>query len=409
MSVGVLRARVGGWRNLLLSIMLLAPVAHAEWDFEAGAEDRYFTQDAAYGQDDNAASLSGRAKYHHDWNDGNDLMQFEAFYRWSDQDENRTHGDIQDLAWLHVGDGWELRSGIRTVFWGVTEFQHLVDIVNQTDLVERTDGEAKLGQPMINLSLVRDWGILDVFALAGFRDRTFPSADGRPRSPIPVDTHTAQFESSRGRDRVDFAMRWTRSIDAWDLALSYFSGTSRDPEFHTLSARGELVPFYPLIEQVGLELQHTEDAWLWKLEALSRGGMDGGRYAASVFGFEYTIEGVFDTEADLGLVSEYNWDERGDDSPSYLEHDIALGTRWAFNDVDDTSILAGLIYDPQTYEKVLSLEAHRRLGDVWKLNVESYLFSSHRPPELADLALETDKLAPIAHDDYIQVELVRYF
>ncbi len=79
--------------------------------------------------------------------------------------------------WVMIG---ETRVGVRRVFWGVTEFQHLVDIINQSDSVEDIDNEDKLGQPMINLSLVKDWGIVDFFVLPYFRERTFAGAEGRP-------------------------------------------------------------------------------------------------------------------------------------------------------------------------------------------------------------------------------------
>ena len=403
---GLLGVTWAGWMGLI------APV-QADWDFEVGVEDRYFTQNAAYGESANAASVSGRVKYNQGWNDDADLMDFEAFYRWSDTDSERTHGDIQDLAWIHVGDNWEFRGGIRTVFWGVTEFQHLVDIINQADTVERNDGEARLGQPMLNLSVVSDWGIVDVFTLLGFRERTFPGEDGRPRAPLNIDTDAATYKSGDEEKHIDFAMRWTKSIEDWELAVSYFGGTSRDPEFNLRDSDKQLVPYYPLIEQWGVEAQYTHEFWLWKLEALSRWGMEGGRYAASVFGFEYTLEGIWDSDTDLGLIAEYNWDERGDNAASYLNHDIALGTRWAFNDEADTSIVAGLIYDQDNHEHVVTVEAHRRLNDSLKLNLESLLFSSRRPPTPAqwvdDDIYRDYKLAPNSHDDYIQAELVYYF
>lgn len=385
----------------------------AEWDFELGIEDRYFPQDSAYGAPDNAASVSGRVKYGHEWNDGADLLDFEAFYRWSEADDERTHGDIQDLAWIHVGEQWEFRGGVRTVFWGVTEFQHLVDIINQADAVERIDGEARLGQPMLNFSLVRDWGILDVFALIGFREQTFPGADGRPRSPVVVDGDAAIYESGDEEKHIDFAARWSGSFDGWEVALSYFGGTSRDPELNLRTGDLALVPFYPQIEQVGLETQFTHEFWLWKLEAISRGGMSDGRYAASVFGFEYTIEGVFGTVADLGLITEYNWDERGDDATVYLNHDLAVGTRLVFNDEFSTDLIAGLIYDHRNNERVWTLEANRRLGQSFTLSVEMLFFSSRKPPEslawLVEDAYRIYLLAPNSHDDYLQMELVYYF
>ena len=53
------------------------------------------------------------------------------------------------------------------MFWGVTESQHLVDVVNQTDLVENPDGEEKLGQLMVNLTVARSWGTLNLFVAPG--------------------------------------------------------------------------------------------------------------------------------------------------------------------------------------------------------------------------------------------------
>lgn len=406
------------WTKILaptIAVWFSSGVVAGDWDFEVGGEYRYLPQNQPYGVEDDAASFSVRGEYFQDWNDGNDLFEFEAFYRWSETDDERTHGDIQDLAWIHVADGWELRSGVRTVFWGVTEFQHLVDIVNQSDLVERSDGEAKLGQPMVNLSLVSDMGILDLFVLPGFRERTFPGEDGWPRGPVVISNDDAQYESGAEEKRVDLAARWTMSIEAWELALSYFGGTSRDPEFRRVNDEGELVPFYRVIDQFGLEVQYNYDAWLWKLEALSRSGMAGGRYFATVFGFEYTIEGIFDSVADLGVVSEYNFDDRGKDSPAsyYLENDIALGLRLAMNDEASTELLGGVIYDHKTQERVLTIEASRRLGDVWTVNLDALFFHSKAPPSQQDLADGSFdplyKLAQSSRNDLIQLELVRYF
>ena len=92
------------------------------------------------------------------------------------------------MNWLKVFDESELRVGLRKVFWGVTESQHLVDIINQTDLVESLDGEEKLGQPMINYALINDWGTLDLYLLPYFRERTFSGINGRLRSSLYVDT-----------------------------------------------------------------------------------------------------------------------------------------------------------------------------------------------------------------------------
>lgn len=142
-------------------------------------------------------------------------------------------------ARLTLGDGWEPRIGVDKVFWGVTESVHLVDIVDQTDLVENPDGEDKLSQPMVYLSLPRDRGMLD-------------------------------------------------------FGLSCFRGTSREPSFLPGvddSGRPVLLPVYRQVDQASVDAQITTGAWLLKLEALYRAGQHDragreDRYFASVVGFE---------------------------------------------------------------------------------------------------------------------------
>ena len=63
---------------------------------------------------------------------------------------------MRELLYQRVFDQAELRVGIGRVFWGVTESYKLVDVINQTDLVENVDHEDKLGQPLVNLTFVRD-------------------------------------------------------------------------------------------------------------------------------------------------------------------------------------------------------------------------------------------------------------
>jgi glycosyltransferase involved in cell wall biosynthesis len=43
-------------------------------------------------------------------------------------------------------------------------------VINQTDLVENSDGEDKLGQAMINLSVYQDWGAVDIFVLPSLNE-----------------------------------------------------------------------------------------------------------------------------------------------------------------------------------------------------------------------------------------------
>ncbi|HHH47651.1 MAG TPA: hypothetical protein ENK51_01995, partial [Gammaproteobacteria bacterium] len=137
----------------VLAALLLPAAAHAgEWSGYVSGEYRYFPD--APGdprQHGNNLSFSAQPEYYHEWDSGRQSLTVVPFARWDQGDSRRSHADIRELNWLKASDNWELRAGIGKVFWGVTESQHLVDIINQTDFVENLDGEDKLGQPMIQL------------------------------------------------------------------------------------------------------------------------------------------------------------------------------------------------------------------------------------------------------------------
>lgn len=376
-----------------------------KWTGYIAGEARVFPQGPTYPDqfEDSDVSFSAQPEYYTQWDDGDQSFVFTPFIRVDHKDAERTHADIRELSWLKASEAWELRAGIRKVFWGVTESQHLVDIINQTDLVEDIDGEDKLGQPMINLALINEWGTVDLFVLPGFRERTFPGEKGRLRTPLPVDTDRPVYESGAKNKHIDFAARWSRFINIWDIGVSYFYGTSRDPVLvpntpNPANATA-LVPVYNIINQTGLDAQATVGNWLWKLEVISRGGQ-GNRYTAATGGFEYTLVGIFDTRMDLGVISEYLFDDRNAQAPTPFQNDLMIGARFTLNDIQSTELLAGIILDLDHKGHMFNLEASRRLGNAWKLSGEMRAFSS----------LESDDpLYSFRNDDYLQLELAWYF
>ncbi|MEZ5504417.1 MAG: AMIN domain-containing protein [Halioglobus sp.] len=78
---------------------------------------------------------------------GSQRFAFVPYYRYDANDAKRTHADIRELYWQIDYRQISFKAGIDVVFWGVAESQHLVDIINQTDLVENLDGEDKSASP----------------------------------------------------------------------------------------------------------------------------------------------------------------------------------------------------------------------------------------------------------------------
>ncbi|MEN8143645.1 MAG: hypothetical protein ABFS14_01720 [Gemmatimonadota bacterium] len=367
------------------------------------AEARWFPQSPADPtQVRNQASIAINPEWELEWGDRRHLITIEWFGRLDSADPERSHTDLRIASWEYAADAWEIRLGIRRVFWGVTESQHLVDIINQTDLVENPDGEDKLGQLMANFAWIQGWGTLDLFLMTESRQRTFPGVEGRLRFQPAVAPNESFFVGGASTGRIDLAARWAHTLGDWDVGLSHFYGTSRDPRFGiTVSEAGnvELLPVYDLIHQTGLDVQFTRGGWLGKLEAIRRSGQ-AETFSALTGGFEYTLVGVLGSVADIGLLAEYSRDSRGQDARSLFQNDLFVGSRLALNDVQSTALLVGGAIDLDTGSLFFSVEGDRRIADGWTIEIESRVFGNTEP---------TEPLFAFRRDDYLRIAAVRFF
>lgn len=397
-------------------------------------EHREFPQESfAPDREPRASSVALSVEFFREWNRGDQLLSGLIFGRADSVDEERTHADIRELSFVHAARSYEARLGIRKVFWGVTESRHLVDIINQDDFVEDIDGEDKLGQPMINGAWITDYGTVDAFWLPYFRERTYPGEEGRPAAPLPIEEDAARYESSREQHHQDFALRWRHTIGSIDIGLSWFKGTARQPRLEPCVRQGSgfdgtenqancdipeaapdqpmptgfppvdnalvalaqqtgqaptddqvkqqlvdalvLIPFYDQLEQVSLDAQWILGGWALKLEAARREQREVWTNAM-VAGFEYTLFGVGGSAVDVGVLSEYLYDQRAGVFEAFFDRDVFAGTRISLNDVAGTTLLAGAIRDLDNTSVAYTVEAERRFGSSFKLALESRLLSN---------------------------------
>ncbi len=394
-----------GLSSCFLQIVLLLFLPFSVFSYELSGnvslQTRLFPNSPADPrQEHNDVSGAGEIEWYHEFASGSSIT-FTPFLRLDSADSERTHWDLREAKYLYLAESWELVLGVGKVFWGATEFVHLVDIINQTDLVESLDGEEKLGQPMIHFSVLRDWGVIDAFVLPWFRERTFAGEDGRLRPSFLIDTDRSRYESGAEQTHPDLALRYSQTFGDVDAGMYYFTGTGRAPTLLPVIEGSELVliPYYEQIQQTGLDIQMVAGNWLWKGEALYRRGQ-GHPFAATTFGFEYTFYGIGDSQMDLGLLGEYVFDDRATEFASPYNNDIMAGMRLAVNDAAGTEILMGVIKDVKLSSQFYSVEAGRRLGENWKLTLDILLF--------ADIE-QTDPAYGMRYDDMVKVEMVYYF
>lgn len=375
-------------------------IAFHEFTGSLSVERRWYAKSAAYpGQRSLAGGFVVEPELHLEDAAGR-IFTLTPFFRYDAEDSERTHFDLREAYLLLYGDvganQWEFRLGVDRVFWGVAESQNLVNIINQIDLVEHPNEKVRLGQPMAHLTWSGDWGALELFGMTYHRGITYSGRHGRLRFPLVLDDDYATYESGAGKWHWDAAVRYSNSLGPLEIGLTAFDGTSREP-YPRLAISDDgtpvLAPHYVQIRQFGLDAQWIAGSWLLKLESIHRRGALNmlGReedFAAFVFGTEYSFYSVFGTAIDVGLLTEWNYDDRRGRSTNRFQNDLFFGTRIGFNDVQNAEIIGGLLTDVDHASQFVYLEFNRRLLDRWTvhldavvlLNVgeEDFLYTSRR-------------------------------
>ncbi len=385
--------------SLLFSVMS-TKAAGLDLSGYIALEERVFFQSEQFAEQEFGAmpSLIVEPEIYHSSDDRKHSWVATLFFHYDPNDDARTHFDIRQADWTFVEGDFEIRAGISKVYWGVAESRHLVDSINQVDAVEDVDEEDRLGQPMLQLALFKDWGSLRFFYLPYFRVRSFPGAQGRLRGAWVVDDDKPAFEESMQEWYPNFALRYEHSFGLWDIGVAQFHGTARAPVFQLKN--DHFIPFYQTINQTSVDAQYTEDAWLWKLEAIYRHS-ENDEFVALTGGFEYTFFGINDSDQDVSVLAEYHYDGRNAASPATLfDNDFFIGTRYVLNNVSDTEFLGGAVIDLGGNGLSVLLEASHRLNDHLKLEFDARLF------------FEIDRSQPFAflnRDDFMQLRLSYFF
>jgi len=368
---------------------------------EIGLENRFFPYKGLYGNTEKSETvLILRLEYAYSWDDDRKVVTFIPYAVVADPDSKKTHLDIREASYVAAYEKIELRVGVSKVFWGVTESQHLVDVLNQTDAILNTDGEDKFGQPMLNLTYISDYGNINFFLLPYFRERTFPGKNGRYRGPLVVNTDNAIYEDPDEEKHLDIATRYSHSFGDLDIGVSIFKGTDRRPLLVANVAETELQPFYIQTTQYGLDMQYIFDAWLFKFEGIHKNFDLSRDYNASTIGFEYTISNIRNSGLEFGIIAEHLYDDRPKTESLFYNHTF-LGARLAFNDENSTELLTGIIVDNDQGDlSSLRIEGNRRINENWKWEVEANVVIDPQ---------SKDQLNTFRRDDYIQFLINYYF
>jgi hypothetical protein len=398
---------------ILLSAVLLAasPALRAEMRGSLGVEGRYYAE-----QSDLTASVFVEPEWNWQSTSNEHTIVIKPFVRLDGDSGARDHADIREMYYQYADDRLELKLGVDKIYWGVTESQHLVDVINQTDVMEGFDGEDKLGQPMAQLTWKTAWGVVDMFALPVFRERKFPDLRDRIKitSPINGEEYPLVFGSEyyqpKEKNRWDAALRYSHTLGDWDFGVSYFDGKQREPFFIDEGIAEDqhhyrFGTYYPRTQQLSVDVQATINSWLWKLEALERQVEDvhfsDYRVNAYTAGFEYTFYGIVNSAFDVGVLLETSQNSYPARAPFFADNEVFLGARLTANDEQSSELLFGISQDTKIDDSYSAkLEASRRIGDNFKLSLDAWLFNVNE---------YNNTLSLFRKNDFVQVDLEYFY
>ena len=298
-------------------------------------------------------------------------LEYEIVIRKSLNDNGKDIIEPRQLFLSKTFGDIDVYLGYRHTFWGVAESRNLVDLINQQDMAAGMSPDNKLGAPSFSIETYLGSGELQYWFIPRFRERTFNGINAHPGFGIPVSP--AKFAHIKGSKASDQALRYANSIGDIDYALSIFDGTAREPLIlFQESYPPTITPYYERMRSVGLELQYTGESILYKFEGLT-GTQSEKVFDAVVLGTEKTVYSVFETQWDMGIIIEYQYDDR---AQALLDRTLVSGIRLAANDEFDTSLLILYTVDDEFSQSVFGLEASRRLRNGMTLDLSYLLHKS---------------------------------
>ena len=398
----------------LLYICLLFSINNTSYSFfediefegELFLSGRYFPSGPEYSsQKNNNSSLALKTEFFYEF-EQQDSIVVSPFIRLDSSDSNRSKADLREFLYTSYGEDWELSFGIGQVFWGVAESKNLVDMVNQVDEVEDAFGLTKLGQPLANLTFIRDEGYFEAYVMPYFRPRTLPGKKGRLRTDPHFLKNNPKFEGGN-QWTPELALRWLNTYGEIDLSAHLFFGYAKNPsiDIRVIDGITNYGAAYQRIRQLGGTLQRTSGSTLYKMEYIVRDGQrDANRnrngFISTVTGIEYNFYRIMGDNTDLSLILEYIYDSRRDRSSELLQDDLFMASRWSLNDNFNSEVFVSSIFDLDGDGQTYQFEFSRRITDSLSGTLKSAIYQNGR---------KGSTLYILRQDSWLEVEFKYFF
>lgn len=343
------------------------------------AEDKNQTVDNQFSK-----GIKVEAKFKHKFD--NTKFNSHLFANWDSADESRRYIDVRKANFYYRHNDVTVGAGIDTFFWGVSESINVVNVLNQSDIMESLDGKVKLGQSFISASKRFSNGDISVYYLPEFNAVTFPE---RPSYGLPISERNL-FENNKKEG--GFAARGLFYFDQYEFAISYFKGTRRSPILIPQPSANILTPFYVQTENILFDGVYLADDFTLKLEAKTGKELNNGFSTANV-GIEYPSYIFADYIEEVTLIAEYVFDDRELTAETHGQNDLFIGAKFDFGDTNQGRARFLYSYDFDYQGQYAELSYQYRLNDYVRVKAKVMKVLTATPTDQRLYALTGEEFA----------------
>lgn len=283
----------------------------------------------------------------------------------------------------------QLMAGRNIRFWGALEVRNIVDGFNPMDFRSGMFEEDKMGVWNAAWTHYTETGSFSLIVKSGEEDQKMAKQPYVYYFFPPFATYDSALRTEVSRDRPTVYLRYGGSTDTtYPLDYAFIVQNGYDSQRY-FAANGPLDGSIPVTITEHAYLANKAMTYdtlvvgqtLFKLEALYADVIDEeliSDYYHVGIGAEHTLSQIYG-DADLGLIAEYYRYEilqKGQGKYTDLQlfeifqNDLFLGLRYSWNNVNDASLVGGVISDMEYNEQSWYAQYETRLQDTFKLNLD---------------------------------------
>lgn len=354
---------------LFMALVLLSIKANADTifdfiDLDLATTSRYYYV-AAEGDSNNKYSKGFKAEAKFNYKYENIRFNGLAFTNWDSTDDSRSYSNIRQANIYVNNNNFTFGLGVDTFFWGVSESINVVNVLNQSDIMESLDGKVKYGQTFVSINTRFSNGDFSFYYLPLFQEQSFPE---RPSYGLAI-SKNAVFEHDKKRGGI--AARGLFYFDRLEFALSYFKGTRRS----ALLARhatemAVLTPYYIQTVNYLVDGVYIAEDFTLKFEAKTGLEQNAG-FTTFNLGIEYPSYAFSKLVEEVIFIAEYAFDDRKLSAETHGQNDIFLGGKFNFGYSEQGNVRFLYSYDFDYRSQYAELSYEYRLNDYFRFKAKA--------------------------------------